>query len=69
LATISSIYWLEAGQGAIPIVVEKLIHLGSNSGARHGKRSAFLVRPVVSLLQSLIIIGIIIRITLLMGSG
>jgi hypothetical protein len=69
LATISGIYWLEAAQGAIPIVVEKLIHLGSNSGARHGQRSAFLVRPVVSLLQSLIIISIIIRITLLMGSG
>jgi hypothetical protein len=53
--------------------VEKLIHLGSSSDlpefAAGSQRSGFLVRPVVSLVQSLIIISIIIRITLLMGSG
>jgi hypothetical protein len=53
--------------------VEKLIHLESSSGAPQyaagSQRSGFLVRPVVSLVQSLIIISIIIRITLLIGSG
>jgi hypothetical protein len=54
--------------------VEKLIHPEkSSSGAAQfaaGRQlSGFLVRPVGSLVQSLIIINIIIRITLLMGSG
>jgi hypothetical protein len=70
---ISNIYWRLAQYSAIPIMVKSLNLLRSQSGgpnrARHSSWPAFSVRSVASLMQFLLIISVIIRITLPIGSG